>query len=300
MRRRATVLLLMSPILLVLVGVSAGAAVRVVATTTLIGDVVERIGGDMIDLTILFEPDTDPHLFEPTPHDLVDLQQADVVFLNGAGLEAGLTAILQTVESAVSLSDALARPSSVDGDHDHGELDPHVWFDPSNVMQWAERIAETLARLDPAHASEFEERAAQYGEELAELDRWIEARVAGLSATERVLVTDHGVLAYFAERYGFTLVGSVFPGLSTAAEPSARELADLETRIRDLGVSAIFVSTTVDPRLAEQVGRDTGVSIVHLYTGSLSGPDGPAPTYLDLMRVDVDRIVEALSGNEGA
>ena len=288
---------------LVVAAPSVAAAVRVVATTTLIGDVVGRIGGDAIDLTILFEPDADPHLFEPTPRDLVALQEADVVFQNGAGLEAGLTAVLDTVETVISLSEGLARAREeedhheAEEDHDHGELDPHVWFDPSNVARWAERIADALSRLDPQSAAVFEARAAQYVAALDELDRWIEERVAGIPEERRVLVTDHGVLGYFADRYGFTLVGSVFPGLTTAAEPSARELADLETHIQDLGVPAIFVGTTVDPWLADQVGRDTGVSIVQLYTGSLSGPDGPAPTYIDLMRVDVERMVEALGGD---
>jgi ABC-type Zn uptake system ZnuABC Zn-binding protein ZnuA len=151
-----------------------------------------------------------------------------------------------------------------------------------------------LSAIDPVNASEFVANAEAYQAELQDLDAWIEEQVATIPAENRKLVTDHQNLGYFADRYGFELVGAVIPGFSAAAEPSAEELADLETAIQELGVQAIFLGTTVPPGLAKRVAADTGAQLVTLYTDALTGPAGEADSYLDLMRLDVQAIVEAL------
>jgi ABC-type Zn uptake system ZnuABC Zn-binding protein ZnuA len=149
--------------------------------------------------------------------------------------------------------------------------------------------------LDPANAETYRANAAAYIAELTALDEWIEEQVAQVPPERRKLVTDHEVFGYFAQRYGFEQVGAVISGVSTLAEPSAQEMAALQERIGELDVPAIFVGTTVNPTLAESVARDTGTQIVELYTGSLSDAGGPAPTYIEYMRYNVSRIVEALS-----
>ena len=279
-------------------------SLRIVCTTTIVGDVVARIAGERNGVTVLLPVDADPHAFEPTPKDLVAIARADVVFLNGAGLEQNLDPILGTATGpVVALSDGLDLLGS-DGpnhegdksdEHDHEGADPHVWLDPANVGAWVDRIAAVLSDLDAAGEPEYRARASAYRSELAELDAWIEQEVKRLPEERRLLVTDHAVFGYFAARYGFDQIGTVFPGLSSLAEPSARDLAALEEAIASLGVPVLFVGTTVNRSLAARVAADTGTEIVVVYTGSLSGPDGPAASYLDLMRYDVTAIVNGLS-----
>ncbi|QAA75803.1 MAG: Zinc ABC transporter, substrate-binding protein ZnuA [Candidatus Bipolaricaulis sibiricus] len=283
-------------------GVQAVAAPLVVATTGFVGDVVRQIGGDEIRLTVLFPVGADPHGFEPTPADAVLLARAEVVFAVGAGLEEGLAPLLSSTGARVvelaTFVPLLSWPGhdEDDIDHEHGEHDPHVWLDPTRVALWTEAIADALAELAPEHTALFVSRAAAYREELAQLDRWIVDQVGTIPEEARLLVSDHRVLGYFAHRYGFRVPGAVLPSLSTLAEPAARELAELVATIRALGVRAVFVATTVNPQLAEQVSRDAGVRVVSLYTHSLSDPTGPAPTYIDMMRYNVRAIVAALGG----
>ena len=176
-------------------------------------------------------------------------------------------------------------------------MDPHVWFDPLNVAAWSETIAKALAEADPDRASLYRARADAYREEIRDLDLWLRDRVAVIPEEARRLVTDHEAFGYFANAYGFEEIGAILPGFSTLSEPSARELATLEDAIRTAGVPCIFVGTTIPSALAEQVAADTGTRIVFLYTGSLSEPDGPAATYLDLMRFDVEQIVRGLTAS---
>ncbi|MBN1400876.1 MAG: zinc ABC transporter substrate-binding protein, partial [Anaerolineae bacterium] len=174
-------------------------------------------------------------------------------------------------------------------------VDPHTWFDPRNVQVWTENMAQALGALDPEHAVDYQANAQAYQTELEALDDWIAEQVSTVPQTRRRLVTDHEVFGYFARRYGFEQVGTLFRGASTLAEPSARDLARLEDAIATYGVSAVFVGRTVNPQLAERVAHDTGVQVVPLYTGSLSEPHGPAPDYLSLMRYNTLEIVKALS-----
>ena len=278
-------------------------SLRIVCTTTIVGDVAARIAGEGNELTILLPVNADPHAFEPTPLDLVAIARADVVFLNGAGLERNLDPILENASGlVVALSDdldllRLDASDHEDSEHeqDHGGADPHVWFDPTCVSAWVDLIADVLTEQDPGGESEYRARADTYRAELAELDAWIEEKVSGLPEERRQLVTDHAVFGYFAVRYGFEQVGTVFPGLSSLSQPSARDLASLEESIAALGVPVLFVGTTVNQSLAEQVAADTGARIVTLYTGSLSEPGGPASSYIELIRYDVTAIVEGLS-----
>ena len=270
---------------------------HVVATTTIVGDVVARVGGDHIDVTVLIPAHTDPHAFEVTSRDLVAIAEADIVFLNGADLEIDLEPMLENATGPViAVSEGIPLRSFEE--YAHGDIDPHVWFDPIRVVLWVENIVESLIELDPEHAPDYRTNAETYKSELRALDTWIEEHVSLIPFEERRLVTDHAALGYFAARYGFEQIGTVLPGFSTLAEPSAAELARLETAILAHNVSAIFVGTTVNPGLAEQVARDTGTRLVTLYIGALSEPGGPADTYLALMTYDVRAIVEALGKRE--
>lgn len=170
-----------------------------------------------------------------------------------------------------------------------------MWWDPANVIAWTDAVEQALSDLDPAGAGAYAANAGAYRDELRTLDAWIEAEVATIPMDRRVLVTDHQVMGYFAARYGLAQVGTVVPGYSTLAEPSAGEVAALEDAIRRLAVPAIFVGQTVNPGLAERIAADTGTRLVFIHAESLGAPDGPAGTYLDMMRFNVTAIVDALA-----
>ncbi len=280
---------------------------KVVATTTIVGDVVAQIGGEAIDLVVLLPVGTDPHSFQPTPQDMARVADAQVIFINGVGLETFLEPLLESsgskaVQSSVSEGITVLEASGAD-EHSQAESaanseahsgDPHVWMDPNNVLSWVDNIEKVLLELDAKNASVYRQNAARYRQALRDLDQWIVQQTAQIPPESRELVTDHQVFTYFAIRYGFKQIGAVVPGYSTLAEPSAQELAELEDNIRKLGVRAVFVGNTVNPNLAQRVAQDTGVALVPLYTGSLTGADEPAANYLDYIRFNVNAIVTAL------
>ena len=268
----------------------------VVVTTTILGDVVGVIGGDRIELTVLLPVDADPHSFQPTPRDLAAVAKADVVFINGLGLEESLEAVVENaVENArvVAVSEGV-ETISIDEEHEHGGANPHVWMDPYNVIVWAENIALNLGELDPHNVESYTANSEAYIQELETLDAWILEQVAALPEESRKIVTDHDTFAYFIRRYGFELVGTIHPGYSTLAEPSAQDIAALEDEILALNISVVFMGVSVNPNLAERIAEDTGTQLVFLYTGALSGKDGPASTYLEMMRYNVRVMVGAL------
>jgi len=282
---------------------STGAAtpegkLKVLATTTMLGDVVRNVGGDAIDLTVLMPINADPHNFQPTPQDAAKVAAADVIFMNGVGLEAFLEPLLKNAGSNAKLintSQGITLLNTTSGGTSEGVGgDPHVWYDPNNIVIWTQNIEQNLSQMDPKNASTYHTNAEKYRQALANLDAWVRQQVAQIPAANRKLVTDHQSFGYFANRYGFEQVGAIIPSISTQAEPSAQELAALEDSIRKLGVHAIFTENTVNPALAERVAEDTHTKLVFMYSDSLSDPNGPAGTYLDYVRFDVNEIVKAL------
>jgi len=274
--------------------------VRVLATNSIIGDVVKEVGKGSVELSILLPPGADPHSFEPSPQDMVKASQARIIFINGAGLEEVF--FKRLVESAspeaiiVDLSEGielLPYEGEEEGEHEH-EVDPHIWLDPTNVIIWTHHIASALGEADPQNADFYRQNAQDYEKKLLELDAWIKEMVKSIPPERRKLIVDHLALGYFAKRYGFQQVGAIIPGITTLAEPSAQHIAELLDLVRREKVPAIFVSSSVNPKLAEQLAKDAGIKVVFLYVGSLSQPGGPAPTYLELMRYNVSAIVEAL------
>ncbi|HMK07830.1 MAG TPA: zinc ABC transporter substrate-binding protein [Anaerolineales bacterium] len=287
------------------VSLADGERLHVVATTSIVADVVSQLGGDRIDLTTLVPIGTDPHAFEPTPSDARALAQADVIFINGFGLEAFLGDLLRDSGSpAPVVSVSLGIDPLPFGGESHGEsatpessgrVDPHTWLDPNNVIVWTRNIQTALAALDPAGAETYAAHADAYRADLTSLDQHIRQAVSLVPPQARRLVTDHDELGYFADEYGFTIVGAVIPGASSLAEPSASELASLLDRVRTEHVPAVFVSSVVNPSLVDTFAADAGIKVVTLYGHSLTPPGGPAPDYLTLMRYNADAIAAALT-----
>lgn len=282
-------------------------SLRVLATTTIVADVVAQVGGDRIQLDSLLPPGVDPHSFEATPQEVVKISEASLIFINGAGLETFLNPLLESAgaqATVVAVSDGVQLLAGTEDLHSEDETggqqtdpegDPHTWFDPNNVIIWTENIAAALSQADPQEAETYQANAERYKERLRELDRWIQSQVEQIPPERRLLVTDHTSLTYYAARYGFEQVGAVIPGYSTLAEPSAQDLARLEDQIRSLGAPAVFVGEASNPVLSRRVSQDTSIQLVQLYNGALSTADGPAPTYIDLMRYDTGQIVAALT-----
>jgi ABC-type Zn uptake system ZnuABC Zn-binding protein ZnuA len=288
----------------------SGDALKVVATTTIVGDVVAQVGGDHIDLSVLLPVGTDPHSFSPNPQDIARVAEADVVFANGAGLEEFLRPLIESagaedklvdLSAGLELLDHPTKPGTVEveqvadaADHDHEGGDPHTWVDPNNVMLWVQNIETKLSTADAANAAAYHSNAETYQIELHNLDAWIREQIAQIPVQNRKLVTDHTLFGYYADEYGLTQVGALIPGYSTLAEPSAQDLAAMEDAIATLDVRAIFVGNTVNPALSERVAADTGTQLIYVYTGSLSKPGGEAASYLAYMRYNTSAFVEAL------
>lgn len=287
------------------VTLAAGEKLQVVATTNLVADLVAQVGGEHITLYTLMGPAVDPHSYTSTPEDMRTLEDAQVVFINGLHLEealaerlAALTAPVVAVNVGVTLRELEPDEHSetaAAADHHHEGADPHTWQRVANVKQWLENVRTTLRQLDPPHAAAYDAAADAYLVQLDALDAEIRAKVATIPAANRKLVTDHETFGYFADEYGFTIVGALIPSLSTSAEPSAQALAALQDQVTKAGVKAIFVGTTVNPHLADQLAQDLGIQVVSLYSDSLSAPAGPAATYLAFMRFNVNAIVAALN-----
>jgi len=275
---------------------SSGGKLKVLATTSIVGDIVSQVGGENIDLTILMPVGTDPHDYQPRPQDAAALVTAQVIFSNGAGLETFLQPLLDStgasgklveVSKGVTLLPLPGSTLALGGD-------PHTWMDPNNVMIWTQNIATSLSSADPVHSVDFQANAKAYIASLVDLDSWIRNQVKIIPLENRLIVVDHAVLGYFAFQYGFTQEGSITGSFSSEAAPSAKELAALEDKIRQTGVKAIFVSEAVNQVLADQIAKDTGIKAVWIYHATLTKAGGPASSYLDFMRYNVNAIVEAL------
>jgi ABC-type Zn uptake system ZnuABC Zn-binding protein ZnuA len=287
------------------VSLSPGQKLKVVATTNIVAHVVSEIGGDAIELTELLPNGADPHTYIATPQDVAAVADAHVIFANGAGLETDfLPELVQDSDAPViHVSDGIefrdlgeGKPVSPDREAEHEGIDSHTWTTPANVVVFVHNIERALSALDPANAESYGANAMAYEAELEALDEWVNAQIETIPAENRKFVADHSVFGYYADRYGLEQIGAVVSAFSTAAEPSAQELAALEDAIRETGVKAVFVGTTVNPSLAKQVAEDTGTRLVPLYTGSLGPKGSGVETYTAYTCSNTVAIVDALGG----
>ncbi len=279
---------------------------RVVATTSIIGDVVSHVGGEAIELLTLMEPGQDPHSYEPTAGELTRAADAHLILVNGWDLEEGLVDDLANVAE-----DAIMVPLSADitpltfgqnvqavSDNHDGQADPHVWLDPHLVRQWVLNLEGVLAKMDPDNANIYRDRSQAYLEELDQLIEYYDEIVAMIPTELRKVVTNHDSFAYFADQYDFEIIGTVVPAASTLAEPSATELAQLVQIMEREKVCTIFSEATANDRLASAVASELPgceqVKIISLYTGALGVSGSPADNYLGMMRANIDAINAAI------
>jgi zinc/manganese transport system substrate-binding protein len=286
---------------------------RIVVTTTILGDLVSQVVGDDADVEVLMPPGADPHDYEPSAAQAAAVREADLVVANGLGLEARLLDTLEAAEAdgvrVLQVAPQLDPVPFEDGggadDHDHGDDehdhegdDPHVWLDPDRMAEAAGLVAGEIADATGLDRAALDERAATYAAAARRAAEEADGILATVPADQRVLVTNHDALGYFARRFDLQLVGVAIPGGSTLAEPSAGELAELAELVRDEGVRAVFSETIVPARVLDALAREAGsdVAVVELYTDSLGEPGSPAATYPGMIVEDARRVADGLTG----
>lgn len=287
-------------------GSTPAGPVKVLAAETFLADIAQNVAGDRLKVDALLPIGADPHSYEPAPGDVTRAAQSNVLIVNGDGVEAYLEKLLQNAggkHQVITAAGGLTGRTPREGESvEKGAsvpaaeaVDPHFWLDPTKVVKYTENIRDGLSQADPAGASVYAANAEGYIKKLGELDAAVMSQVQQVPPARRLLVTNHEALGYYADRYGFRVVGTVVPSVSTEASPSAQELARLVDQIRATQAPAIFLEAGTNPQLAQQVARETGTKIAHeLYLESLTGPAGPAPTYLEMIKYDTRVIVDAL------
>ncbi len=278
-----------------------GGVPKVLAVETFLADIAQNVAGDRLTVIALLPVGMDPHSYEVTPADVRKVAESTLLVANGAGFEAFLEKLLANaggqrlvIEASTGLTGRTPREGElVEGEHPEG--DPHFWLNPIHVIQYVENIRDGLSQADPAGKDVYARNAAAYIAKLKELDGWIVEQVKAIPPERRLLVTNHESFGYFADRYGFRIVGTIIPSVSTGASPSAQQLARLMDHIKSAGAPAIFLETGANLQMAQQIAKDTGVKVVtELYTHSLTARGGAAPDYIAMMRYNTRAIVDAL------
>lgn len=301
---RPTVLTLVLALFIAGGGTAAGAEkkLNVVATFSILGDLAKNVGGDRVEVTTMVGPNGDVHVYEPTPADARAVGGADVVVVNGLGLEGWIDRLIKTsgYQGPVVVASQGVKPRQMAAEEleqgaKHGPLmlDPHAWQDVDNALLYVQNIAKGLEKVDPASASVYRANAEAYTAKLGELDRWVRKEFSGIPRQKRRMITTHDAFGYFGAAYGITIISPV--GFSTENEASAGDIANLIKQIRREKVTAIFMENVSDPRLMEQVAKESGVTLGGtLYSDALSKPDGPASTYLEMFKNNVTLIAGAM------
>ncbi|GGF37102.1 metal ABC transporter substrate-binding protein [Youhaiella tibetensis] len=272
------------------------APVNAVASFSILGDMVARVGGDRVALTTIVGPNADTHVYEPTPTDAANVGKAQVFFVSGLGFEGWMDRLVEATGYKGQLVVASERVSSRTMDEDGETItDPHAWQSLSNGLIYVANIAKALCSVDAEGCQTYEANAKAYSDEISALDAEVKAQIASVPEAKRKVITTHDAFGYFGAAYGVTFEAP--EGVSTESEASAADVAKLIEQIRGEGVSALFVENMSDGRLVEQIARETGVKLGgELYADALSTKDEGAGTYLDMFRHNVALLVPAMKG----
>jgi zinc/manganese transport system substrate-binding protein len=277
---------------------AGGAKPAVVATFSILGNLVQTVAGDNFQVHTLVGADGDTHTYEPIPADGVALANANLIFENGLGFETWLDKLYTASGSKAKrvVVTTGVTPGKITIGDEAGATDAHAWQDVTYSMGMVNIIRDTLAAQDPTHAASYQANATAYLAQLQELDSYIQQQANTLPADRRRLVTNHDALGYFAKRYGFQVIGDVLGSISTeASEPSAAEIAKLTDEIKSAGVPAVFTENIENSAVVSQVAQEAGVKVAPpLYTDALGRPGTAGETYLKMMRYNIDTIVAAL------
>ncbi len=263
----------------------AAQPLRVVTSFSILGDLTEQIGSAHVSVQSLVGPDGDAHVYDPRPKDLRTLMQAGLLVRNGLGLEGWMDRLTGAADFKGRVVVAAERvvPHTMTEDGGAIATDPHAWQDPRNGILYVQAIAGGLAEADPANAARYHEAAAGYAARIVAMDTWIETTLAPIPASQKRIITTHDAFGYYGARYGVEFLSA--EGISTESEPSAKAIAALVRQIKRQQVRAVFIENMTSPRMAQMLVRETGAILGGtVYSDALSPPNGPAPTYLDMLR----------------
>jgi manganese/iron transport system substrate-binding protein len=272
---------------------------KVVATSTIIADLTEEVGGDEIQLTGILTPGTDPHVYEPVPKDTQMMEEADLILYNGYNLEPGLIKLMKSAGGKarqIAIGEVV-KPLQLDKGGTQTVPDPHVWGDAKNAIAMVNAIRDALIELSPQDKEEFTNKAQQLTEELKQLDNWISAQIQTIPPQKRKLVTTHDAFQYYGRAYQIAIAGTLI-GISTEEQPSAQTVQRLVEEIKKIGVPAIFAETTINPALIQTVAEEAKIKLAEreLYSDSIGAPGSEGDTYIKMMETNTQTIVEALGG----
>ena len=278
---------------LVLAGVPAGARdkIKVVASFSILGDMVRQVTGDLAEMTTIVGPDADAHVYTPNAADAKAVADAEVIFANGLGFETWSQTLIETsgTKAEVSVATDGITPLRV-----NGEVDPHAWNSLTNGMKYVASIAESMAEIDPENAAAYKANARAYTARLKELHDRALGQLKRLPADQRTVVTAHDAFGYLEAAYGLTFLAPV--GIDTDAEPSARDVARLIDHLKQVGAGALFVENITSPSLIQQIARETGIRIGgRLFSDALSERGGPATSYEKMFEHNLETLIQALS-----
>jgi zinc/manganese transport system substrate-binding protein len=292
------VLALISSNASVLISSNASATpIKVVTSFSILEDIVQNVGGTLLSVKNFVPRNGDAHSYQPSTQDVRALGDAKIVFINGLGLDGWFEKLAKNAASKaqiVTLSEGL-KTQKISVGEETGETDPHMWWNLQNAIAYTNKIAVTLKHHDAKNSSIYQQNAAKYIKTLQNLDAWAKLEVQKIAVKNRVLVTNHDALGYFAMRYGLRILGTVIPSGGTEREPSAKEIAKLIDLIKANKVRALFTENTVNPKLASAISSDTGVKIAPpLYTDSLGTIGSSGESFVKAFRYNVITIVNAL------
>lgn len=270
------------------------APMPVVASFSILGDVAREVGGSRVSVQTLVGPDQDGHVYQMSPADIRKLRAARLGLLSGLGFEgAGMQRAFASSHIPVAVASQGIIPTRMTDEHGHAVFDPHVWNDPVLMQTYARNVAAALMRTDPAGRAYYAQRLTAYEGQLRALDQWVRQQFAPIPVAQRKVLTGHDAFGYFARRYQLRFIAP--QGVSTESEASARTVAMIVQQVRREHIKAVFVENIKDPRLVQQLGREAGVQVQgELYSDALSRAGGPAPTYLQLVRHNVQLLARAM------
>ncbi len=275
------------------IAAQSAATIKVVTSFSILADLARNVGGDRVEVTAIVGPGGDAHVYEPKPEDARNLAGADVVIVNGLGFEGWIERLVDA--SGYKKSVVVASDGIVAAEMD-GATDPHAWQNVQNVKIYVTTIADALCKIDSGACTVYTANAAAYAAKLDTLDAEIKSKVARVPENQRTVISSHDAFGYFARSYGVRFLAP--EGISTDSEASAADVANLIRQIRADKASALFVENVSDPRLTEQIARETGLTVSgSLFSDSLSPADGLAATYIDMMRHNANMLTEAMLKN---
>ena len=287
-------------VLLCLSGSSDAAdKLKAVASFSILGDMVKQVGGDRVDVVTLVGSDGDAHVYEPTPADAKSLASSQILFINGLGFEGWMERLEKSsgFKGKVVIASTDVKPRTMieeEGGTPETITDPHAWQDLHNGKLYVANIRDGLIAADPDGKATYEANATKYLGEITQEDDAVKAALATLPQDRRKIITSHDAFGYFGAAYGLEVIAP--EGVNTESEASAQDVAKIIRQIKSEHIPAVFMENITDHRLLDQIARETGAKIGgELYTDALSGPDGPATTYLDMFRHNVGTLAAALS-----